>query len=54
MVFGVALILMYAVSTLYHAIPQCGMKRILRLMDHNAIYLLIAGTYTPIMLNAVR
>lgn len=52
--YGITLILMYAVSTVYHALPQCGVKRILRIMDHNAIYLLIAGTYTPIVLNAVR
>jgi hemolysin III len=49
-IFGVTLIFAYTTSTLYHSIPQAGPKRILRIFDHAAIYLLIAGTYTPFAL----
>lgn len=53
-VFGMALILMYMASTLYHAIPHPSAKRLLRVLDHCAIYLLIAGTYTPFLLVFMR
>ena len=53
-VFGVTLVLLYSASTLYHAIPAPTVKRVLRVIDHVAIYLLIAGTYTPFMLGALR
>ena len=53
-VFGIALILMYLASTLYHAIPHPPLKKLLRVMDHCAIYLLIAGTYTPFLLVFMR
>lgn len=53
-VFGVTLVLLYAVSTLYHAIPAPRAKRVLRVLDHGAIYLLIAGTYTPFTLGSLR
>ena len=49
-VFGATLILLYAASTLYHALPSPRAKRIFRVLDHSAIYLLIAGTYTPLAL----
>lgn len=49
-VFGAALILCYTTSTLYHAIPLERARRVLRALDHSAIFLLIAGTYTPFML----
>jgi hemolysin III len=49
-IFGSTLVLSYAASTLYHAIPDIGAKRILKVVDHAAIYLLIAGTYTPFTL----
>ncbi len=49
-IFGATLILLYTASTLYHAIPQPRAKQVLRLIDHSAIFLLIAGTYTPFML----
>ncbi|HVR96062.1 MAG TPA: hemolysin III family protein [Thermoanaerobaculia bacterium] len=49
-VFGVTLILLYLASTLYHGIRNERARRILRVLDHSAIYLLIAGTYTPFML----
>ncbi len=53
-IFGVTLILSYASSTLYHSIPLPGAKRVLKVIDHAAIYLLIAGTYTPFTLVSLR
>ena len=53
-IFGASLILLYLASTLYHAIPNIRVKRIMQLMDHSAIFLLIAGSYTPFMLNVVK
>lgn len=53
-VFGASLILLYTVSTLYHAIPQPAVKGALRTFDHIAIFLLIAGTYTPFTLVALH
>jgi hemolysin III len=52
-VFGTTLILLYTASTLYHAIPGELPKRVLRTLDHIAIFLLIAGTYTPFTLVAL-
>lgn len=52
--FGVSLLLMYLASTLYHAIPCVNVKRVFRIFDHCAIYLLIAGTYTPFLLVSIR
>ncbi|MEH6575952.1 MAG: hemolysin III family protein [Amphritea sp.] len=48
--FGLTLVMLYSVSTLYHSIHQRTIKRLFRKLDHVAIYLLIAGTYTPYML----
>jgi hemolysin III len=45
---------LYLTSTLYHAWPRTRAKRILRLLDHGAIFLLIAGTYTPFTLGVLR
>ena len=53
-IFGSSAILLYLASTLYHAIPQRRIKDILRLLDHAAIFLLIAGTYTPITLGVLH
>lgn len=53
-VFGATLIALYAASTLYHAIPHPKIKQRLRVVDHAAIYLLIAGTYTPFTLGVLR
>ena len=53
-VFGVALLLLYTASTLYHAISHPIAKGRLKVFDHCAIYLLIAGTYTPFMLVGLR
>jgi len=49
-IFGATLILMYLASTLYHSVPPSRAKEVLRVIDHAAIYLLIAGTYTPFTL----
>lgn len=53
-VFGVALLLLYTASTLYHAISHPVAKGRLKVFDHCAIYLLIAGTYTPFTLVGLR
>ncbi|MFO7577094.1 MAG: hemolysin III family protein [Pelovirga sp.] len=53
-IFGTTLILLYLASTLYHSITAPRVKRLLRLLDHCAIYLLIAGTYTPFLLINLR
>ena len=49
-VYGSSLVLVYASSTLYHAFQQPRLKHVFRILDHAAIYLLIAGTYTPVTL----
>jgi hemolysin III len=54
LVFGIALVLLYAASTLYHAIPHPPSKARLKVLDHCAIYLLIAGSYTPFALVGLR
>ena len=54
-VYASTLILLYGASTLYHAVPaRSHAKPVLRVVDHGAIYLLIAGTYTPFALGALR
>jgi hemolysin III len=53
-VFGASLIFLYTASTLYHSIPQPRAKAFLRFLDHSAIYLLIAGSYTPFTLVNLR
>jgi hemolysin III len=53
-VFGIALLLLYTASTLYHAIQHPVAKGRLKVFDHCAIYLLIAGTYTPFTLVGLR
>jgi hemolysin III len=53
-VFGASLLALYLASTLYHAVQHRGAKRILRKCDHAAVYLLIAGTYTPFLLISLR
>ncbi|WP_087023593.1 PAQR family membrane homeostasis protein TrhA [Thaumasiovibrio subtropicus] len=53
-IYGGSMILLYLASTLYHAIPFARAKRLLKTFDHCAIYLLIAGTYTPFMLISLR
>ena len=53
-VYGTTLILLYTASTLYHGVPVARAKPVLRLLDHAAIFLLIAGTYTPFTLLTLR
>lgn len=53
-VFAGATVLMYLTSTLFHALPQCRGKRVFQILDHSAIYVLIAGTYTPFLLGVLR
>jgi hemolysin III len=53
-VFGVMLVVLYAVSTLYHSIRAVRVKCLLRRLDYSAIYLMIAGTYTPFTLVTLR
>jgi hemolysin III len=52
-VFGLTMVLLYTMSTLYHSFHPPELKRIFKVLDHIAIYLLIAGTYTPFMLIAM-
>jgi hemolysin III len=53
-VFGASVFLLYVGSTLYHALPHGRFKRAFRIVEHTAIYFLIAGTYTPFMLGVLR
>ncbi len=53
-VFGISMVLLYTMSTLYHSFSTSRLKNIFQLFDHITIYLLIAGTYTPYMLVTQR
>ncbi len=53
-IFAATMVLLYATSMLYHALPPTRVKRVFQILDHGAIYLLIAGTYTPFTLGALR
>lgn len=53
-IYGCSMILLYAVSSLYHGLKPCLGKKVLQIIDHCTIYLLIAGTYTPVVLIALR
>ena len=53
-VYGLSLISLFLASTLYHAWPVSPRKRLFQMLDHCAIYLLIAGTYTPFLLVSMR
>lgn len=53
-IYCVTVVLLYLVSTLYHAMRPCRAKQVLRTLDHSAIFLLIAGTYTPFALGVLR
>jgi hemolysin III len=52
-VFATTVVLLYLTSTLFHAFPQSRAKRVFQVLDHSAIYLLIAGTYTPFTLGVL-
>lgn len=53
-IYGASLIILYLASTLYHSFQQPRVKHIFKVIDHASIYLLIAGTYTPFLLVAIR
>lgn len=53
-VYGTTLVMLFAASTLYHSLPWPRAKAVMKVIDHSAIYLLIAGTYTPFLLVPLR
>jgi hemolysin III len=53
-IFAAAMVLLYLASTLYHALPAGKAKQVFRIIEHSAIFLLIAGTYTPFTLGVLR
>ena len=53
-IYGTSLILLYTMSSLYHGLKHETVKKVFQVIDHCTIYLLIAGTYTPVMLCSVR
>lgn len=53
-IYGISLVSLYTASTLYHSFRTLSLKRLFRLLDHCAIYLLIAGSYTPFTLVAMQ
>ncbi len=53
-IFGASLVILYTMSTLYHALVPERAKKIFRIFDHATIFLLIAGTYTPYLLVTLR
>lgn len=53
-IFGASMIFLYAISSAYHAVSYAPAKRVLHVMDHMAIYFLIAGSYTPFCLVTLR
>ena len=53
-IYGVSMILLYTISSLYHGLINETAKKVFQVLDHCTIYILIAGTYTPITLSAMR
>lgn len=53
-IYGLSMILVYTISSIYHGLKPGTAKKVLRILDHCTIYLLIAGTYTPILLCSIR
>lgn len=53
-IYGVTMILLYSMSSIYHGLKDSMAKRVFQVLDHCAIYILIAGTYTPIALCAIK
>ncbi len=53
-IYGATMIVLYLSSTLYHSFHQPKMKRFFRIFDHSSIFLLIAGTYTPVTIGTMR
>lgn len=54
LIYGISLIVLYTMSTVYHAVQHERAKEILRIFDHTSIFLLIAGSYTPFCLIALK
>ncbi|OIJ12503.1 hemolysin D [Anaerobacillus alkalilacustris] len=52
-VYGVTMVLLYVSSTLLHAFPEGRVKNLFEIFDHSSIYLFIAGSYTPILVNVI-
>ena len=50
LVYGISVIILFSASTFYHSVRKANLKHYLRVVDHISIYLLIAGTYTPVLL----
>jgi hemolysin III len=53
-VFGISMILLYTMSSIYHGLKNEIAKKVFQVLDHCTIYILIAGTYTPVVLSALR
>ncbi|MFA7542929.1 MAG: hemolysin III family protein [Candidatus Cloacimonadaceae bacterium] len=53
-IYGATMIILFLSSTLYHSFPQPYLKRFFRILDHSSIFLLIAGTYTPVTIGSMR
>jgi hemolysin III len=53
-IYGASLVILYTASTLYHSFAQSPARKMLRVLDHSAIYVLIAGSYTPFALGPLR
>jgi hemolysin III len=53
-IYGATMITLFLSSTLYHSFPQPYVKRFFRILDHSSIFLLIAGTYTPVTIGTMR
>ena len=53
-IFGVSMILLYTISSIYHGLKHSTAKKVFQILDHCSIFILIAGTYTPVVLGPVR
>ncbi len=53
-IYGIMMVILYMMSSVYHGLTHIKAKKVFRILDHCAIYFLIAGTYTPIALSAIR
>ena len=53
-IYGASLVALYCVSSIYHGMKPCMAKKVMQVIDHCTIYFLIAGSYTPIVLSALR
>ena len=53
-IYGISLIMLYTMSSIYHGLKSGTAKKVMQIMDHCTIFFLIAGTYTPLLLTAIR